>query len=103
MPCSRRGALTSSSINSPFVFTTVVPRVAPHDQRAAVNYVSKPRLELEPAKCFAICHRSNPHYWREQPHLFIDRPLHRPSSRWRAPLGVSSSFLPPCSAPLAPA
>ena len=83
---SRRGALTSSSVNSPFVFTTVVPRAAPRDQHAAVNYASKPRLELEPAELnvWPICHRSNPHYWRERTSL-----LHRPSSRWRALLEIS--------------
>src|SRR2546428_10041639 len=47
---SHRGALTSSSVNSPFVFTTVVRRAVPRDQHAAVNYASKPRLDLEPAE-----------------------------------------------------
>src|SRR3989442_2188394 len=47
---SHRGALTSSSVNSLFVFTTVVRRAVPRDQHAAVNYASKPRLDLEPAE-----------------------------------------------------
>src|SRR5258705_895255 len=91
---SRRGALTSSSVNSPFVFTTVVPRAASRDQRAAVNYARKPRLELEPAE-LNVCHlhSSNPDCWRGATLL-----PHRPSSRWRAPLGVSASFLASCSA-----
>src|SRR5690349_11301797 len=91
---SRRGALTSSSVNSPFVFTTVVPRAASRDQHVAVNYASKPRLELEPAE-LNVCHLQtpNPDSWLEAALL-----PHRPSSRRRAPLEVSSSLLPFCSA-----
>src|SRR5205807_5841568 len=73
---SRRGALTSSSVNSPCVFTTVVPRAAPRDQHAALNYASKPKLGLEPAELnvwpFAT-DRLRPIGVNEL-HFFIDRP-----------------------------
>jgi hypothetical protein len=76
------------------VFTTVVPCAASRDQHAAVNYASKPRLELEPAELnVRHLHRSNPDCWREATLL-----PHRPPSRGRAPLGVSASFLASCSA-----
>jgi len=63
----------SQLVNSPFVFTTVC-RDSLLCQHAAVNYASKPRLELEPAELnvwpFAtdqICTIGV-----NEPHFFID-------------------------------
>src|SRR5258707_14492710 len=93
----RRGALTSSSVNSPFCVHNGCAACAPRDQHAAVNYASKPRLELEPAELnvwpFATDRIRT--IGVNEPHLF-----HRPSSRWRALPEVSSSFLPSCSVAL---